>query len=102
MSKRKEPQNEILVKVNEFIRNVNCHLQIPSLLQPLHESHAVVEIRTQIVQLHQRENGGNATAQHVLDRSKCLWNAIDFLLSIDTNKILTIFSLFLSFDRSNF
>lgn len=41
---------------------------LPPLLQSLHESHAVAQVRAQTVRVDQGENGGDAAAQHVLDR----------------------------------
>lgn len=45
-------------------------LQILALLQSLHESHAITEVRTQAVLVRESENGRNAATQHVLDRSE--------------------------------
>lgn len=41
---------------------------LPLLLQPLHEPHAVAQIRAQALRLRQGQDGGDAAAQHELDR----------------------------------
>ena len=41
---------------------------VPLLLQPLHEPHAEPALRAQALRPGQAEDGGDAAAQHVLDR----------------------------------
>lgn len=43
--------------------------EVPVLLQPLHEPHAESALRAQALRSGQAEDGGDAAAQHVLDRS---------------------------------
>lgn len=43
---------------------------LPVLLQPVHEPHAVAALRVQALRLRQGEDGGNAAAQHELDRGE--------------------------------
>lgn len=42
--------------------------EVPVLLQPLHEPHAEPALRAQALRSGQAEDGGDAAAQHVLDR----------------------------------
>lgn len=42
--------------------------EVPVLLQPLHEPHAEPALRAQVVRPGQTEDGGDAAAQHVMDR----------------------------------
>ena len=42
--------------------------EVPVLLQPLHEPHAEPALRAQAVRAGQAEDGGDAAAQHVVDR----------------------------------
>ena len=44
---------------------------VPVLLQPIYESFAVVQVRTEVVRTSQGEDGGDAADEHVLDRGKC-------------------------------
>lgn len=42
--------------------------EVPVLLQPLHEPHAEPALRAQALRSGQAEDGGDAAAQHVVDR----------------------------------
>lgn len=42
--------------------------EVPVLLQPLHEPHAESALRAQALRSGEAEDGGDAAAQHVLDR----------------------------------
>lgn len=56
--------------------------KISFLLQPLHESHGVVKVRAQVVRVGQGENGGDAAAQHELDRGPVLETGSRYIVSV--------------------